>query len=255
MESYVSSNNVAFTASLVGATLAALTTLDTAAASQLLPEKSQSDTVVLLGSGGREHALSVALAKSPLVGKIICLPGNGGTSAQGGKIVNATQEDGVTPLTKSDNATVVELVKRVGADMVVVGPEQPLVDGVVNELAKECPGVNCFGPSMAGAELEASKVRYSRNFLFGGDRMDCSLIAQCWGRFFVLCDYISYKNFAVNIPSTNNSIRRSNKQNKNRHSPKTFSRNMISPQPSIVTLPLPMKPLPTSNHSTLMIVR
>ena len=160
LESYVSSNNVAFTASLVGATLAALTTLDTAAASQLLPEKAQCDTVVLLGSGGREHALSVALAKSPLVGKIICLPGNGGTSAQGGKIVNATQEDGVTPLTKSDNATVVELVKRVGADMVVVGPEQPLVDGVVNELAKECPGVNCFGPSMAGAELEASKVRY-----------------------------------------------------------------------------------------------
>ena len=48
------------------------------------------------------------------------MPGNGGTSAQGGKIVNATQEDGVTPLTKSDNATVVELVKRVGADTISV---------------------------------------------------------------------------------------------------------------------------------------
>ena len=53
----------------------------------------------------------------------------------------------------------IELVKRVNAKMVVVGPEQPLVDGVVDELAVECPSVKVFGPTKAGAELEASKVR------------------------------------------------------------------------------------------------
>jgi len=160
LASYVHGNNAAFVASLAGATLNALSKLDQAAAAQLLPETTSSDTVVLVGSGGREHALAVALANSPLVAKVICLPGNGGTKNEGGKISNAVAADG-TPLGKQDNATVVELVKRVGADMVVVGPEQPLVDGVVDELAKECPGVRVFGPSQAGAELEASKgVQY-----------------------------------------------------------------------------------------------
>jgi len=132
------------------------------------------DTVVLLGNGGREHALAVALSKSPLVGKIICLPGNGGTQSEGGgKICNATNDmlldSGSTttsaPLTTMDNATVIQLVQAVQANMVVVGPEQPLVDGVVDELAKHCPNVKVFGPTMAGAQLEASKVS-DINFIF-----------------------------------------------------------------------------------------
>mmetsp|Transcript_11972 Transcript_11972/g.22213 ORF Transcript_11972/g.22213 Transcript_11972/m.22213 type:complete len:1163 (+) Transcript_11972:70-3558(+) len=161
--SYVYSNNAAFAAQLASASLNALSALDQSAASQLLLETRSSDTVLLIGGGGREHALAVALAQSPLVAKIICLPGNGGTQAEGGKISNAVASDG-SPMTKSDNATVVELVKRLNADMVVVGPEQPLVDGVVDELAVECPGVKVFGPSKAGAELEASKA-FTKDFL------------------------------------------------------------------------------------------
>ena len=82
---------------------------------------SQSDTVVLIGSGGREHALAVALAQSPLVKEVIVCPGNGGTQAEGGKISNAVDSNG-NLISKQDNDTVLELVKRVNAKMVVVGP-------------------------------------------------------------------------------------------------------------------------------------
>ena len=128
------------------------------AAEQLLSAATtQSDTVVLIGSGGREHALAVALAQSPHIKEVIVCPGNGGTKAEGGKISNAVDSDG-KHISKQDNDTVLELVKRVNAKMVVVGPAQPLVDGVVDVLAVECPSVKVFGPSKAGAELEASKV-------------------------------------------------------------------------------------------------
>ncbi|KAL9186637.1 hypothetical protein ACHAXT_005875 [Thalassiosira profunda] len=162
LASSVHSNDAAL-ANLASATLSALSALDKRAIAQLDPSTQKSDTVVLVGSGGREHALAVALSRSPLVGKVICLPGNGGTAGEGGKVSNATAADG-SPLSKQDNATVVELVKRVKADMVVVGPEQPLVDGVVDELAVQCPGVKVFGPSKAGAELEASKA-FTKDFL------------------------------------------------------------------------------------------
>ena len=140
-------------------TLQQLAMFDTQAATL-----NSNDIVILIGSGGREHALSVSLANSPLVKQVICVPGNGGMICEGGKIVNATigMLNGTSdsePLTKSDNETIVQLVKSTNASMVVVGPEQPLVDGVVDVLAKECSEVRVFGPSMAAAELEASKVR------------------------------------------------------------------------------------------------
>ena len=143
---------------LASATLSSLSKLDTEASSQLFTSSSKEeagDTVIVLGSGGREHAISVALSNSPLISKIIVCPGNGGTSSEGGKIVNSSTSYGIS---KCDNESVVELVKKSSAHMVVVGPEQPLVDGVVDVLAKECATVKVFGPSMAGAELEASKV-------------------------------------------------------------------------------------------------
>jgi hypothetical protein len=145
---------------LAAASLAALSKLDQQAAAQLGPEKRQ-DVVIVVGSGGREHALAVALAKSPLVESIICCPGNGGTAVEGGKISNA---DGVNG--KQDNATVLGLVKRVNAAMVVVGPEAPLVDGLVDEMTISFPDVRVFGPTKAAAELEASKVR----------TLDCSIL-------------------------------------------------------------------------------
>lgn len=148
----IGGNTVARSA-LAAASLAALSQLDQLAAAQLGPEKRQ-DVVIVVGSGGREHALAVALQKSPLIAKVICCPGNGGTAVEGGKISNACDVNG-----KQDNATVLELVKRVGAAMVVVGPEAPLVDGLVDEMAVAYPNVRVFGPTKAAAELEASKVR------------------------------------------------------------------------------------------------
>jgi len=143
---------------LAAASLSSLSQLDQLAAAQLGPEKRQ-DVVIVVGSGGREHALAVALAKSPLVGSVICCPGNGGTAVEGGKISNASDVDG-----KQDNNTVLALVKRVGAAMVVVGPEAPLVDGLVDEMAAAFPDVRVFGPTKAAAELEASKA-FTKDFL------------------------------------------------------------------------------------------
>lgn len=144
---------------LASASLGSFSCLDELASSKLAGPKKQSDVVIVVGSGGREHALAVALARSPLVEKVICCPGNGGTAVEGGKITNAEGVNG-----KQDNDTIIELTNRVKANMVVVGPEQPLVDGVVDALAVKCPDVKVFGPSKAAAELEASKA-FTKDFL------------------------------------------------------------------------------------------
>ena len=144
---------------LAVASLMALSKLDQdLAAQQVGPERRQ-DVVIVVGSGGREHALAVALARSPLVGQVICCPGNGGTAVEGGKVSNAIGVNG-----RQDNETVVQLTKQTGATMVVVGPEAPLVDGLVDVLAKDCPAVLAFGPTKAAAQLEASKA-FSKDFL------------------------------------------------------------------------------------------
>lgn len=145
---------------LSSASLLALSQLDQLAAAQMGsgPSKRQ-DVVIVVGAGGREHALAVALARSPLVQKVICCPGNGGTAVEGGKISNAQGVNG-----KQDNETVIDLVQRTDAAMVVVGPEQPLVDGLVDELSERLPKVKAFGPTKAAAELEASKA-FSKDFL------------------------------------------------------------------------------------------
>jgi phosphoribosylamine--glycine ligase len=102
--------------------------------------------VLLIGSGGREHALAAALAADPAVESIIAAPGNPGV-AQVAELreVNAT-----------DPAAVAALAVEVGADLVVVGPEAPLVAGVAD--AVRAKGVACFGPSAAAARLEGSKA-------------------------------------------------------------------------------------------------
>ena len=143
--------------SLAIAALAALTKLDEKAIPHIGRLEEQRDTVVVVGSGGREHALAVALAQSPLIGKVWVSPGNGGTATEGGKIENV-------PNGKQDNASIIALSKRMNAKMVVVGPEAPLVDGLVDELAKQCPNVLAFGPTKAAAELEASKA-FTKDFL------------------------------------------------------------------------------------------
>lgn len=135
---------------LAAAALQALAVLDQQMAQHLSQQNHAVNTVIVVGSGGREHAIAVALAKSPLVDAVICCPGNGGTQQEGGKITNQGANQ--------DNDTVIRLVKETSASMVVVGPEGPLVDGLVDELALQCPAVRAFGPTQAAAQLEASKV-------------------------------------------------------------------------------------------------
>jgi phosphoribosylamine--glycine ligase len=105
-----------------------------------------STRVLVVGSGGREHALAWALARSPLVDEIVCAPGNPGMAALGE----------CTPLTASDPSAVVHLAAKLEPALVIVGPEDPLVAGVVDAL--EDAGHRAFGPRAAAARLEGSKA-------------------------------------------------------------------------------------------------
>ena len=114
--------------------------------------------VLLLGSGGREHALAWRLSKSPSVEHVYVSPGNGGTSTLGSSVENVTLD--LNP--NDDFASVAEFVNAKSIELVAVGPEQPLVDGIVDALSKA--GVACFGPCKAAAQLEGSKA-FSKDFM------------------------------------------------------------------------------------------
>jgi phosphoribosylamine---glycine ligase len=107
--------------------------------------------VLILGSGAREHAIASAVARSPLLKRLFVAPGNPGCEAF------AT----LLPFPLSDNAAIVAACREHGVDFVIVGPEAPLVAGVVDELA--AAGVVAFGPSQAAAQLEGSKG-YTKDF-------------------------------------------------------------------------------------------
>jgi phosphoribosylamine--glycine ligase len=102
--------------------------------------------VLILGSGGREHALSWTLAKDSNVGKIYCAPGNGGT--------NEIAENIVVSLV--NHQEILRLAQEKKIDLTVVGPENPLADGIVDVFRKE--GMRIFGPDKYGAQLESSKL-------------------------------------------------------------------------------------------------
>ena len=101
--------------------------------------------VLLLGSGGREHALAWAIAASPLLGKLYCCPGNAGIAEV------AT----CSPLDAADHAAVIAFCRAHQIGFVVIGPEAPLVAGLADALASA--GIKHFGPSKAAAQLEGSK--------------------------------------------------------------------------------------------------
>jgi phosphoribosylamine---glycine ligase len=102
--------------------------------------------VLVIGSGGREHALSLALSRDPAVIELHAAPGNPGTAALG-------SNHRIDPL---DGNAVARLANRLGVNLVVVGPEAPLVAGVADAVRET--GIACFGPSAAAAQLEGSKA-------------------------------------------------------------------------------------------------
>jgi phosphoribosylamine---glycine ligase len=102
--------------------------------------------ILLVGSGGREHALAWGLARSPSVETLIVAPGNAGIEGVAG----------CRPVAAEDLDGQVALAHEVGADLVVVGPEAPLVAGFADRMRAE--GFDVFGPSAAGARIEGSKA-------------------------------------------------------------------------------------------------
>ena len=110
--------------------------------------------ILVIGNGGREHALVWKFAQSPRVTEILAAPGNAGTAMEPGTrnvAVAANDLDGLLNLAQSE-----------GVGLTVVGPEQPLVDGVVDRF--EAAGLKCFGPQAAAARLEGSKA-FTKAFL------------------------------------------------------------------------------------------
>jgi phosphoribosylamine--glycine ligase len=105
----------------------------------------RSMNILLLGSGGREHALAWKMAASPLISRLICAPGNAGIAREAECIA----------LDIADHAAVIAFCRHHGVDLVVVGPEAPLCAGIVDDL--EAAGVKAFGPTRAAARLEQSK--------------------------------------------------------------------------------------------------
>ncbi len=101
--------------------------------------------VLIVGSGGREHALAWTLSSSPLIDRLFCAPGNGGISAV------ATCVD----IDVMDTSGLIGLCRAEDIEFVVVGPEAPLVNGLVDDL--QAAGIKAFGPSAAAAALEGSK--------------------------------------------------------------------------------------------------
>ncbi len=103
--------------------------------------------VLVIGSGGREHALAWKLASSPRVSEVLVAPGNAGTA----------REPGVhnVPLDADENARLIAFALTEGVELVVPGPEGPLVAGLVDQMARA--GLRCFGPTAAAARLEGSK--------------------------------------------------------------------------------------------------
>ena len=108
--------------------------------------------ILLLGSGGREHALARKLAESPRCGTLYIAPGNGGTVQVGENVA----------LAEDDPEAVADFARETGVGLVVIGPEAPLVAGVAD--AVRVAGIPCFGPGAEGAQMEGSK-KFSKELM------------------------------------------------------------------------------------------
>ena len=110
--------------------------------------------VLVVGSGGREHALAWSLARADRVAEVIVAPGNAGTAAEP-KVRNV-------PVNAEDIPALLQLAQAEQVDLTVIGPEAPLVEGIVDQF--KAAGLRCFGPTAKGARLEGSKA-YTKEFL------------------------------------------------------------------------------------------
>lgn len=108
--------------------------------------------VMIVGSGGREHALAWKLARSPGVASILCAPGNGGTAALGQNV----------PVGITDGPALVEVARTHRVDLVVIGPDDALAAGVAD--AMTAAGIRVFGPTATAARLESSKA-FAKDFM------------------------------------------------------------------------------------------
>jgi phosphoribosylamine--glycine ligase len=108
--------------------------------------------LLVVGSGGREHALAWKLAKSPRVAAVFCAPGNAGTAQVGANV----------PIAADDKAALVEFAQREGIGLTVVGPDDALANGLVDTF--EAAGLRIFGPSASAARIESSKV-FAKDFM------------------------------------------------------------------------------------------
>ncbi len=102
--------------------------------------------LAVIGSGGREHAICYKLKKSPKIKKLVCIPGNAGTQ----KIAENINED------ISNFEALYKIIKKQNIDIVIIGPEQPLVEGLVDYLSER--KISVFGPNRFAAQLEGSKA-------------------------------------------------------------------------------------------------
>jgi phosphoribosylamine--glycine ligase len=115
--------------------------------------------VLLVGNGGREHALAWKLLQSPRIEHIYVVPGNGGTATLSPRVTN------VSSVKETDFAGLVAFATEKDVNLLIPGPEAPLVAGIVNYFKKNAGGkVQCFGPSKAAARMEGSKT-FSKDFM------------------------------------------------------------------------------------------
>ncbi|MFK7955928.1 MAG: phosphoribosylamine--glycine ligase [Lysobacterales bacterium] len=110
--------------------------------------------ILIVGSGGREHALAWRCAQDPQVTEVVVAPGNAGTAAEP-KLHNA-------PVAADDIPGLLTLAQDRDIDLTIIGPEQPLVAGIVDQFGEA--GLRCFGPSAGAAQLEGSKA-FSKDFM------------------------------------------------------------------------------------------
>jgi len=111
--------------------------------------------ILIVGSGGREHAIAWKLAQSEKVSKIYVAPGNAGIASEGGKVSTVN-------MNVNNFGVVGDWCEKYHIDMVIVGPEDPLSLGIVDELTAR--GIRCFGPRRAAAQIEASK-HFAKSFM------------------------------------------------------------------------------------------